>query len=132
MLEQDLKCKEKMKGYMPHTLKDLALKQWINTRKDWDPELALHLCKVSRSIRDTVFECDVKVEYGRPCWTYQNLRDIVVWEKARKHRMPHYTSFWYRKPDPITVKLQDIIENDSDDELEWIDCSNKRVCRRLF
>ena len=45
-------------------LSSFALAAWINGRKGWDPELGLHLCKVSKTINDIVFDCDLKLGGG--------------------------------------------------------------------
>ena len=50
----NLKCEEVLCKPSPCSLQHFALAAWINGRKGWDPELGLHLCKVSKSINEIV------------------------------------------------------------------------------
>lgn len=126
----------------PCSLQHFALAAWINGRKDWDPELGLHLCKVSKTINDIVFQCDTKLEGGGILYTYNNLREIIVWEKkfgeiqsiCKYNRLWLGNQRWIRSrrwldkaeiSRPwITVKLQD--------EIEMEEYPNKKICNRLF
>ena len=94
-----------------------ALPIWINGRKNWDPELGLHLCKVSKTINDIVFACDLKLGGGGILYTYNNLREIIEWEKKRHGQIQSICSYsrrWLSKSATsramITVRLQDEIE----------------------
>lgn len=126
----------------PCSLQHFALAAWINGRKDWDPELGLHLCKVSKTINDIVFQCDTKLEGGGILYTYNNLREIIEWEKkwgqiqsiCKYNRLWLGNQRWIRSrrwldkaeiSRPwITVKLQD--------EIEMEEYPNKKICNRLF
>ena len=101
------------------SLQHFALAAWINGRKGWDPELGLHLCKVSKTINDIVFDCDLKLRGGSILYTYNNLREIIEWEKKRHGQIQSICSYsrrWLSKSATpramITVKLQDEIEMD--------------------
>lgn len=110
----------------PCSLQHFALAAWINGRKGWDPELGLHLCKVSKSINDIVFDCDFKSIYGGILYTYNNLQEIIEWEKKRQGMIKSRRQRWYAtlKRAMITVKLQDEIEMD--------EYPYKKSCNRLF
>lgn len=127
----------------PCSLQTFALAAWINGRKNWDPELGLHLCKVSKSINDIIFDCDTKLKNGGILYTYNNLRDIIEWEEKRHgqiHPIRHYSRRWITNQNwfrarrwlnkgvipraMVTVKLQDEIEMD--------EYPHKKVCNRLF
>lgn len=127
----------------PCSLQHFALAAWINGRKDWDPELGLHLCKVSKTINDIVFDCDTKLKGGGILYTYNNLRDIIEWEKKRHGQIQpirSYSQLWVKgrrwlsnrrwlskgaiPRAMVTVKLQDEIEMD--------EYPHKKVCNRLF
>lgn len=120
----ELKCKEVLLKQAPESLKHFAAAAWINSRKNWDPELAKHLAKCSTQIRDIIFDCDYKEKGRGVLYTYNNIEDIVKWEETRK--LP-YRPRWLSKNMKrhlITVKLQDEIEMD--------DYPHKKVCKRLF
>lgn len=120
----ELKCKEVLKKQAPESLKHFAAAAWINSRKNWDPELAKHLAKCSTQIRDIIFDCDYKEKGRGVLYTYNNIEDIVKWEETRK--LP-YRPRWLSKNMKrhlITVKLQDEIEMD--------EYPHKKVCKRLF
>jgi hypothetical protein len=113
----NLKCEEVVLKPSPCSLQHFALAAWINGRKDWDPELGLHLCKVSKTINDIVFDCNTKLKYGSILYTYNNLREIIEWEKKRHGQIQSICSYsrrWLSKSAVprawITVKLQDEIE----------------------
>lgn len=122
----NLKCEEVVLKPSPCSLLHFALAAWINGRKDWDPELGLHLCKVSKSINEIVFDCDLKSKYGGILYTYNNLQEIIEWEKKRQGMIQSKRQRWYAtlKRAMITVKLQDEIEMD--------EYPHKKECRRLF
>lgn len=122
----NLKCEEVVLKPSPCSLQHFALAAWINGRKGWDPELGLHLCKVSKSINDIVFDCDTKSIYGGILYTYNNLREIIEWEKKRQGLIKSKRQRWYAtlKRAMVTVKLQDEIEMD--------EYPYKKNCRRLF
>lgn len=122
----NLKCEEVVLKPSPCSLQHFALAAWINGRKGWDPELGLHLCKVSKSINDIVFDCDTKSIYGGILYTYNNLQEIIEWEKKRQGLIKSRRQRWYAtlKRAMITVKLQDEIEMD--------EYPYKKNCRRLF
>lgn len=122
----NLKCEETVLKPSPCSLQHFALAAWINGRKGWDPELGLHLCKVSKSINDIVFDCDTKSIYGGILYTYNNLQEIIEWEKKRQGLIKSRRQRWYAtlKRAMITVKLQDEIEMD--------EYPYKKNCRRLF
>lgn len=107
----ELKCKEVLKAVNdPPSLLKLALVQWINHRKNWNPDLALHLCERSKQINDIEFDCDITSPHGRILYQYQSLRDIIMWEVG--NRMA-YRPRWLSKNmkrDHVIVKLQDEIE----------------------
>lgn len=112
----DLVCKEQLKANGPASLVKLSAASWINGRKDWDPELALHLCKVSKELKKTVFDCDVKNAQGRLYYSYNTLEEIVNWENDYKAQ-PLYKPRWLwknMKRPSFVVKLQDdiILEDD--------------------
>lgn len=112
----ELKCKEVLKAVNdPPSLLKLAIVQWINHRKNWDPHLALHFCKRSKQINDIIFDCDIKNPHGRILYEYQSLRDIIMWEAGNKCRLA-YRPRWLSKNmkrDHVIVKLQDEIEMSS-------------------
>lgn len=127
----------------PCSLQHFALAAWINGRKNWDPELGLHLCKVSKTINDIVFDCDTKLKGGGILYTYNNLREIIEWEKKRHGQIQSICSYsrlwlgnqrwlrsrrWLSKTEIprswITVKLQD--------EIEMEVYPYKKSCNRLF
>lgn len=115
----------------PCSLQHFALAAWINGRKGWDPELGLHLCKVSKTINDIVFDCNTKLKYGSILYTYNNLREIIEWEKKRHGQIQSICSYsrrWLSKSAVprawITVKLQDEIDMD--------EYPHKKVCRRFI
>ena len=121
----ELKCKEVLLKRAPESLKHFAAAAWINSRKNWDPELAKHLAKCSAQIRDIVFDCDYKERGQGVLYTYNNIEEIVKWEETRT-KLP-YRPRWLSKKMKrhlITVKLQDEIEMD--------DYPHKKVCKRLF
>ena len=122
----NLKCEEEVLKPSPCSLQHFALAAWINGRKGWDPELGLHLCKVSKSINDIVFDCDTRSIYGGILYTYNNLQEIIEWEKKRqgviKSRRQRYWATLKRAM--VTVKIQDEIEMD--------EYPYKKQCRRLF
>lgn len=122
----NLKCEEVVLKPSPCSLQHFALAAWINGRKGWDPELGLHLCKVSKSINDIIFDCDTKSIYGGILYTYNNLQEIIEWEKKRHGLIKSRRQRWYAtlKRAMITVKLQDEIEMD--------EYPYKKNCRRLF
>ena len=119
------KCEEVLLKPSPCSLLHFALAAWINGRKDWDPELGLHLCKVSKRINEIVFDCDSRSIYGL-FYSYNNLQEIIEWEKKRQGLIKSRTFRWYAtmKRAMITVKLQDEIEMD--------EYPHKKVCRRFF
>ena len=115
----------------PCSLQHFALAAWINGRKGWDPELGLHLCKVSKTINDIVFDCDTKLKGGGILYTYNNLREIIEWEKKRHGQIQSICSYsrrWLSKSATprawITVKLQD--------EIEMEEYPYKKSCRRFI
>lgn len=121
----ELKCKEVLLKQAPESLKHFAAAAWINSRKNWDPELAKHLAKCSTQIKDIVFDCDYKGRGQGVLYTYNNIEEIVNWEETRE-KLP-YRPRWLSKNMKrhlITVKLQDEIEMD--------DYPHKKVCKRLF
>lgn len=127
----NLKCEEVLRKQSPSSLTHFALAAWINGRVDWNPELGLHLCKVSKKINDIVMDCDTKTKYGNMLYTYNNLKEIIEWEKKRHGQIQskrHYNQGWLSKSVTpramVTVKLQDEIEMD--------EYPHKKVCRRLF
>ena len=124
----NLNCEEVLLRPSPSSLKHFALAAWINGRNNWDPELAQHLCKVSKDINEIVLDCDTKSIYGGLLYTYNNLNEIVEWEKKRHGQIMSKRSRWMSKHyvprAMITVKLQDEIEID--------EYPHKKVCRRLF
>lgn len=138
----NLKKERVLRKASPCSLQHFALAAWINGRKGWDPELGLHLCKVSKTINDIVFDCDTKLKGGGILYTYNNLSDIIEWEKKRHGQILPIHSYnrlwlgnqrwsrsrrWLDKCVPramITVKLQDEIEMD--------EYPHKKVCNRLF
>ena len=79
----NLECEEVLCKPSPCSLLHFALAAWINGRKDWDPELGLHLCKVSKTINDIVFDCDLKLGGGGILYTYNNLPENIVTGKKR-------------------------------------------------
>ena len=125
------KCEEVLCKPSPCSLQHFALAAWINGRKGWDPELGLHLCRVSKTINDIVFDCNTKLKYGTILYTYNNLREIIEWEKKRHGQIQSICSYsrrWLSKSATprawITVKLQD--------EIEMEEYPHKKVCRRFF
>ena len=125
------KCEEVLCKPSPCSLQHFALAAWINGRKDWDPELGLHLCKVSKTINDIVFDCNTKLKYGSILYTYNNLREIIEWEKKRHGQIQSICSYsrrWLSKSATprawITVKLQD--------EIEMEEYPYKKSCRRFI
>lgn len=116
-----LKCEEVLKSVNdPASLLKLSAVAWINGRKNWDPELAEHLCKTSVDLDDIIFDCDKTVATHKIIYTYNSLREICKWENIYRPR-------WLSKKmkrDQVIVKLQDEVEMDV--------YPNKRVCRRLF
>ena len=123
----NLKCEEVLCKSSPCSLLHFALAAWINGRKGWDPELGLHLCKVSKSINEIVLDCDTKTIYGGLLYTYNNLQEIIEWEKKRRPgAIQSKRQRWWAtlKRAMITVKLQDEIEMD--------EYPHKKVCRRFF
>lgn len=122
----NLKCEEVVLKPSPCSLQHFALAAWINGRKGWDPELGLHLCKVSKSINEIVFDCDTKSIYGGILYTYNNLQEIIEWEKKRQGLIKSKRQRWYAtlKRAMVTVKLQDEIEMD--------EYPHKKECRRIF
>lgn len=111
----DLKCKEKL-IVSPSTLKEFALAKWINTRHNWDPMLALHMCKASRQIKEIVFDCDCKTIGKGLLYTYNNLEEIIAWEKKKrslslKSRHDRWLSKNFKR-NLVTVHLQDDIYTD--------------------
>ena len=127
----NLKCEEVVCKPSPCSLQHFALAAWINGRKGWDPELGLHLCKVSKTINDIVFDCDLKLAGGGILYTYNNLREIIEWEKKRQGQIKSISSYsprWLSKSATqrvwITVKLQD--------EIEMEEYPYKKACNRLF
>lgn len=122
----NLKCEKVLLKPSPCSLQHFALAAWINGRKGWDPELGLHLCKVSKSINEIVFDCDTKSIYGGILYTYNNLQEIIEWEKKRQGLIQSRTFRWYAtmKRAMVTVKLQD--------EIEMEEYPYKKSCRRLF
>lgn len=127
----NLKCEEVLCKPSPCSLQHFALAAWINGRKDWDPELGLHLCKVSKTINDIVFDCNTKLKYGSILYTYNNLREIIEWEKKRHGQIQSICSYsrrWLSKSAipraMITVKLQD--------EIEMEEYPYKKRCRRFI
>lgn len=109
----ELKCKEVLKVVNdPPSLLKLAIVQWINHRKNWNPDLALHLCERNPQINDIIFDCDVKNPHGRLLYEYQSLHDIIMWEASNKSRMA-YRPRWLSKNmkrDHVIVQLRDEIE----------------------
>lgn len=112
-------------------MQHFALAAWINGRKNWDPELGLHLCKVSKSINNIILDCKRNSKFGGLLYSYNNLREIIEWEKNRhtqiQSRYCYYSGWKCKRSMPkamITVKLQDEIEMD--------EYPYKKVCRRLF
>lgn len=131
MEPNNLKCEERLMKSAPIPLIQLACAKWINTRKSWDPELALHLAKSSHAIRTIVFDCDVIQEGPRRrlFYNFNTLKEIVEWEKADKKDILPYRSRWLgkkQKRNQVVVTLQDTIEIEDD-------CNdfNKRICSRL-
>ena len=122
----NLKCEEVLCKPSPCSLLHFALAAWINGRKNWDPELGLHLCKVSKSINDIVFDCDPTSKYGGILYTYNNLKEIIEFEKKKQGVISSSTLRWYTKTKRamVTVKLRDEIEMDK--------YPYKKKCRRLF
>lgn len=125
----NIKCEEVLYKPSPCSLQHFALAAWINGRKNWDPELGLHLCKVSKSINDIVFHCDTKSRYGAILYTMNNLREIIEWEKKRHGQIQSKRPYGWQSKNSIpramiTVKLQDEIEMD--------EYPYKKICRRLF
>ena len=127
----NLKCEEVMCKSSPCSLQHFALAAWINGRKGWDPELGLHLCRVSKTINDIVFDCNTKLKYGSILYTYNNLREIIEWEKKRHGQIQSICSYsrrWLSKSATprawITVKLQD--------EIEMEEYPYKKRCRRFI
>ena len=121
----ELKCKEVLLKQAPESLKHFAAAAWINSRKNWDPELAKHLAKCSKQIRNILFDCDYKGRGKGVLYTYNNIEEIVNWEETRA-QLP-YRPRWLSKNmkrDLITVKLQDEIEMD--------EYPYKKGCKRLF
>ena len=120
------KCEEVLCKPSPCSLQHFALAAWINGRKNWDPELGLHLCKVSKSINDIVFDCDPTSKFGGIIYTYVNLKEIIKFEKKKQGVISSSTLRWYTKTKRamVTVKLQDEIEMDK--------YPYKKKCRRLF
>lgn len=121
----ELKCKEVLLKQAPVSLKHFAAAEWINSRKNWDPELAKHLAKCSKQIKYIVFDCDYKGRGKGVLYTYQSLEEIVDWEEKRAE-LPYHPRWLSKnmKRDLIIVKLQDEIEIDN--------YPHKRVCKRLF
>ena len=126
----NLKCEEVLCKPSPCSLLHFALAAWINGRKDWDPELGLHLCKVSKSINEIVLDCDMKSIYGAKHYTYNNLQEIIEWEKKRQGLIRSKRQrYWATlKRAMVTVKLQDAIE----DYIEMEEYPYKKSCHRLF
>ena len=124
--KMNLKCEEELLKRSPCSLQRIALAAWINGRKNWDPELGLHLCKVSKSINDIVFDCDPTSKFGGIIYTYVNLKEIIEFEKKKQGVISSSTLRWYTKTKRamVTVKLQDEIEMDK--------YPYKKKCRRLF
>lgn len=123
----NLKSEEVLLKPSPCSLQHFALAAWINGRKGWDPELGLHLCKVSKSINEIVLDCDTKTIYGGLLYTYNNLQEIIEWEKKRRPgAIQSKRQRWWAtlKRAMVTVKLQDEIEMD--------EYPHKKVCRRFF
>lgn len=122
----NLKCEGVLLKPSPCSLQHFALAAWINGRKGWDSELGLHLCKVSKSINEIVFDCDTKSIYGGILYTYNNLQEIIEWEKKRQGLIKSKRQRWYAtlKRAMVTVKLQDEIEMD--------EYPHKKECRRVF
>ena len=125
------KCEEVLCKPSPCSLQHFALAAWINGRKGWDPELGLHLCRVSKTINDIVFDCNTKLKYGSILYTYNNLREIIEWEKKRHGQIQSICSYsrrWLSKSATprawITVKLQD--------EIEMEEYPYKKRCRRFI
>ena len=125
------KCEEVLCKPSPCSLQHFALAAWINGRKGWDPELGLHLCRVSKTINDIVFDCNTKLKYGSILYTYNNLREIIEWEKKRHGQIQSICSYsrrWLSKSATprawITVKLQD--------EIEMEEYPYKKSCRRFI
>lgn len=112
----ELSCKEVLKPSCPASLLKLSTVAWINGRKDWDGDLALHLCNVSKELKKTVFDCDVINARGRLYYSYNTLEEIVNWENDFKST-PLYKPRWLfknMKRPSMVVKLQDdiILEDD--------------------
>lgn len=138
----NLKCEKVLRKPPPCSLQHFALAAWINGRKNWDPELGLHLCKVSRTIRNIIFNCTTDLKNGGIMYTYNNLSDIIEWEKrhGQIQSIDPYSQIWVRgrrwlstrrwlnkgviPRAMVTVKLQDEIEMD--------EYPHKKVCNRLF
>ena len=127
----NLECEEVLCKPSPCSLQHFALAAWINGRKDWDPELGLHLCKVSKTINDIVFDCNTTLKYGTILYTYNNLREIIEWENKRHGQFQSICAYGRRwlsksaKPRAlITVKLLD--------EIEMEEYPYKKSCNRLF
>ena len=121
----ELKCKEVLLKQAPASLTYFAAAAWINSRKNWDPELAKHLAKCSAEIRDFVFDCDYKGKGKGVLYTYQTIGEIVDWEEKRAE-LPYHPRWLSKnmKRHLITVKLQDEVEMDN--------YPYKKVCKRLF
>lgn len=121
----ELECEEVLLKQSPAPLLHFAAAAWINSRKNWDPELALHLAKRWKKIRDIIFDCDYKEKGQGVLYTYNTIEEIVKWEETRA-KLP-YRPRWLSKNMKrhlITVKLQDEIEMD--------EYPYKKVCKRLF
>lgn len=89
----------------PLSLLKLSANAWINGRWDWDPELALHLCKVVPKINDLMFDCSVQTLLYKCNWPdmcnmvhgmktryyYLFLKEIVEWENGEEGKdLPQY------------------------------------------
>lgn len=124
----DLMCHEVLVRPSPTSLKHFALAAWINTRKYWDPDLAVHMCNVSVDINNIILRCAVNSKYGGFMYTYNNVRQIVEWERNRYKQLVSQSSTWWSRRDlprnMVTVRLQDEIVMDK--------YPYKKVCRRLF
>lgn len=109
----ELKCKEVLKAdNNPPSLLKLAIVQWINHRKNWNPDLALLLCEKWKHINDIIFDCNVTDRCGGILYEYQSLREIIMWEAGNKGRMA-YRPRWLSKNmkrDHVIVKLRDEID----------------------
>lgn len=112
----DLSCKEELKAPSPASLLKLSAVSWINGRKGWDPDLALHLCKSSKELKKLVFDCDVKNSHGRFYYSYNTLEEIVNWENEDKMSLLYKPRWLWKnmKRPSFVVKLQDeiILEDD--------------------